>query len=125
ATSNICTNVALCALAATITLALWGKGGFRELSRMNYDRSEDLKERLAASPGVRIAFSGTTFNEFVVIPRPKQTDVVGQPLGDKILAGIPLLRCHDECAEGLLVCVTEMNPDEQIDRFVAALRRSS
>ncbi len=125
ATSNICTNVALCALAATITLALWGKQGFKELSRMNYDRSEDLKERLAAIPGVRPAFSGTTFNEFVIRPRQKPTDVVARLIDDKILAGIPLWRWYPELAEGLLVCATEMNTDEQIDRFVAALRRLS
>ncbi|HSA58192.1 MAG TPA: aminomethyl-transferring glycine dehydrogenase subunit GcvPA [bacterium] len=123
ATSNICTNVALCALAATITLALWGKQGFKELARMNFDRSQDLKERLAALPGLRIAFSGTTFNEFVVLPRQKPTDVVAKLVDDKILAGIPLWRWYPELAEGFLVCATEMNTDEQIDRFVAALRR--
>jgi glycine cleavage system P protein (glycine dehydrogenase) subunit 1 len=125
ATSNICTNVALCALAATITLALWGKGGFRKLAQMNYDRAEDLKERLASIPGVKIPFSGTTFNEFVIRPRLKPTDVVAKLADEKILAGIPLWRWYPELAKGLLVCTTEMNTDEQIDRFVAALRRIS
>lgn len=125
ATSNICTNVALCALAATITLALWGKEGFRELAQTNYDRVEDLKERLAAIPGIRLPFAGTTFNEFVVQTRVKPTDVVARLLDERIVAGIPLWRWYPELAEGLLICATEMNTDEQIDRLVDAFRRIS
>jgi len=123
ATSNICTNVALCALAATITLALWGKEGFREISQANFDRSEDLKERLASIPGVRLPFSGTTFNEFVIVARRKPTDIIARLVDDRILPGVPLWRWYPELAEGLLVCVTEMNTDEQVDRFVNALKR--
>jgi glycine dehydrogenase subunit 1 len=125
ATSNICTNVALCALAATVTLALWGKEGFRELSQMNYDRSEDLKERLSQIPGVRLPFAAPTFNEFVLTARLKPTDVVARLIDERILAGIPLWRWYPELAEGLLVCVTEMNTDEQVAKFAAALRRIS
>jgi len=125
ATSNICTNVALCALSATITLALWGKEGFQKLSQMNFDRSQDLRDRLSQIPGLRLPFSGTSFNEFVITTRQKPTDVVARLIDERILAGIPLWRWYPEMAEGLLICVTEMNTDEQIAKFAAALRRLS
>ena len=122
ATSNICTNVSLCALAATITLALWGKSGLRELSRINYSRSEDLKERLSKIPGVSIPFSGTTFNEFVVETKLDPDELVRRLSAEKIVPGIPLSKAYPEILRGLLVTVTEMNTDEQVKKLLEALR---
>lgn len=123
ATSNICTNVSLCALAAAITLALWGKKGFQELAAANYDRAESLKERLAKIPGVSLPFSGTTFNEFVVRTRTKPTDVIAKLVDDRTVPGVPLWRWYPELSDAMLVCVTEMNTDEQIDKLVNGLRK--
>jgi len=123
ATSNICTNVSLCALAATITLALWGKRGFQELAHTNFDRSEELKERLLKINGVSLPFSGTTFNEFVVRTRVKPTDLVARLVGDRTIPGIPLWRWYPELPDAMLVCVTEMNTDEQIDKLIAGLKK--
>lgn len=123
ATSNICTNVSLCALAATITLALWGKKGFQELAAANYDRAESLKERLAKIPGLSLPFSGTTFNEFVVRTRVKPTDVIAKLVNDRTVPGVPLWRWYPELTDAMLVCVTEMNTDEQIDKLVNGLKK--
>ncbi len=125
ATSNICTNVSLCALAATITLALWGKQGFSKLARINYDASEGLKERLTKefSAGVRFPFSGTTFNEFVIQTRVKPTDVIAKLVHDKILPGIALWRWYPELPDALLLCVTEMNTPEQIELLLGGLKK--
>ncbi len=123
ATSNICTNVSLCALAATITLALWGKKGFQELAAANYDRAESLKERLAKISGLSLPFSGTTFNEFVVRTRIKPTDVIAKLVNDRTVPGVPLWRWYPELSDAMLVCVTEMNTDEQVDKLVNGLKK--
>jgi glycine dehydrogenase subunit 1 len=125
ATSNICTNVSLCALAATITLALWGRQGFSKLAQINYDAGQELKERLSKEfpAGIRFPFSGTTFNEFVIQTRVKPTDVIARLLNDKIVPGIALWRWYPELPDALLVCVTEMNTPEHIDLLVGGLKK--
>ncbi len=123
ATSNICTNVSLCALAATITLSCWGKKGFEELARLNYDRACDLKRRLAALPGVRILLGGTTFNEFVISTPRDPEELTTRLLNDQVIPGVSLKEWYPELANPLLVCVTEMNTDDQIEKLENALRR--
>ena len=66
ATSNICTNEGLCALAATIHLCTLGKIGLRRLAELNLQRATYARQQLAAIPGCRVPFSGPTFNEFVL-----------------------------------------------------------
>ncbi len=123
ATSNICTNVALCALAATMTLALWGKAGLQQLAQMNFDRAELLKERLRSIRGIELRFRGVTFNEFVIrTPRDPQK-LVESLLKEKIIAGIPLGRWYPELEDSLLVCITEMNSENEIEKFVNGLTR--
>src|SRR5213078_39112 len=65
ATSNICTNHSLCALAVCIRMCLLGKQGFVELGRQSHARAEYLKGKLAQVPGLEIPYSAPTFNEFV------------------------------------------------------------
>jgi len=123
ATSNICTNEFLNALAATLYLSLLGPDGVRRVAELCVRKSHYLKERVAALPGYAIPFPGPTFHEFVVrTPRPAE-EIVRALVAEGFLAGVPLGRFHPEWEEGLLVCVTESRTREEMDRFVDALRR--
>lgn len=120
ATSNICTNVSLCALAATITLSLWGKGGFERLALNNFQRTENLKKRLREKK-FEIPFSGVTFNEFV-LRLPKDSEKVLGQLGEKkIFGGVPLECWYPKLENYIVICLTETTSDEQVDRLVEEL----
>lgn len=115
ATSNICTNQGLMALAFTVHMALLGEGGFKQLATLNHERACDLADALAKVPGVKIE-NQNFFNEFVIdLGTPAQT-VVDKLAGQGIIAGLAL--------EGhrLLVAATEMTTDEHIETFVSALK---
>jgi glycine dehydrogenase subunit 1 len=123
ATSNICTNSGLCALAFTIHLALLGEAGFGRLARLNHAAACSLADRLAALPGVNVV-NRSFFNEFVVrLPKPA-APVVDELAARGILGGVPLSRFYpgrDDLANLLLVAATETVTDDDIDRFAHAL----
>ena len=123
ATSNICTNSGLCALAFTIHLALLGDVGLRRLARLNHAAAVALAERLEQVPGIRL-LNRTFFNEFTMrLPRPA-AQVVEALAGAGVLAGIPVSRFYpenDTVADLLLVAATEMTTMEEIDRLEAGL----
>lgn len=125
ATSNICTNQALCATQLTIYLSLLGKQGFQKLAELNWQRAEYAKQKLTEIAGVKQMFPNqTTFNEFV-IALPKPTDVVLKALKAKgIDGGIPLNRWYPDWENALLVNVTEMNEPEDIDLFALELKEA-
>ncbi len=121
ATSNICTNQGLCALASTIYLATMGKEGLREAAIQNLQKADYLKNRLAKIKGYEIKFSADIFNEFVLTcPVPAQ-EVRDQLLQEKILAGVPLATFYPEMENDLLLCATETNTVEEIDRLADKL----
>ena len=121
ATSNICTNQGLCALAATVYLAVMGKQGLRELAVLNLRKADYLKNKLSKAGGFEIRFNADTFNEFVLkCPKPA-TEVRDSLLEHKILAGLPLGGHYPELADSLLLCATEMNTVEAIDRLTEKL----
>jgi glycine dehydrogenase subunit 1 len=117
ATSNICTNNSLCALRAAMYMACLGSAGFRELARLNRDKSEYLKGELLKS-GVEVPFSGPTFNEFVVrFPEGFGKRYAG--LKEKgIVAGLPLEPYYPELRGAFLLCVTETKSREDMDALV-------
>ncbi len=122
ATSNICTNQSLCALAGAAFLATLGKKGLAELARLNLAKADYAKRAIRREAGLVFPFSAPTFNEFVV-------DVKGDPkrvlarLGDEgILGGISLGRWYPELSGAILVCVTEMNPKPAIDRLARGMK---
>jgi len=122
ATSNICTNQALCALMATIFMCVYGKQGLRELAEQNLAKAHYAASALAQVPGTKLLFSAPFFNEFV-LQVPADTDVVLRRLAEqKILAGVDLAKFYPELKNTLLVCVTETQPRAAIDRLVAAYR---
>jgi glycine dehydrogenase subunit 1 len=124
ATSNICTNSGLCALAFTIHLALLGETGLTRLARLNHAAAVALAERLERVPGIGL-LNRTFFNEFTLrLPRPA-AEVVEALAGKGVLAGVPVSRFYPEnaaIADLLLVAATEMTATEDMDRLEAGLR---
>ncbi len=121
ATSNICTNQGLCALATAIFMSTLGKQGFRELSILNLRKADYLKNRLAHVPNFNIRFSADTFNEFVLeCPRPVE-EILNALKQEGIIGGYPLESCFPELKNCLLICVTELNTREEMDRLADKL----
>jgi glycine dehydrogenase subunit 1 len=123
ATSNICTNAGLCALAFTIHTALLGEAGLTRLARLNHAAACILADRLAAVPGVDIV-NQSFFNEFTVrLPKPA-APVVAALAEYGVLGGVPLSRFYperDDLADLLLVAATETVTDDDMIQFVRAL----
>ncbi len=123
ATSNICTNQALCALAATVHLCLLGKHGVREMAEHNLAKAQFALAELEKIPGVQRAFTGPVFNEFVIrFPRAVRL-VSARLLHENIIGPLPLGPWHLDLAKCGLVCVTETTPRGEIERLAAAVRR--
>jgi glycine dehydrogenase subunit 1 len=124
ATSNICTNSGLCALAFSIHMTLLGEKGLRDLAALNHARAVQAAERLATVPGVSV-LNDSFFNEFTLI-LPQNARDVARALADRqILGGVSLGRLYPdapELANGLLVTVTETVTDEDIAALVAGLK---
>ncbi len=128
ATSNICTNSGLTALAASMFMAAYGRRGLPALARQNFDKAHyahDAVLRAASSAGVRAAFGGPFFNEFVVRGLGSAAAVRDRLLGDGIVAGFPVGRDYPDLDDALLICVTEVNTAQEIDRLAAALAREA
>jgi glycine dehydrogenase subunit 1 len=126
ATSNICTNSGLCALAFSIHLALLGESGLTRLAELNHAKAVQLAERLEKLPGVSL-LNQTFFNEFTLrLPRPA-APLVDALAARGILAGVPVSRLLPErgdLADALLVAATELTTDSEIDALEAALREA-
>lgn len=124
ATSNICTNQALCALAATVHLCLLGKEGLREMAHQNLSKAQFALAELEKIPGVRRAFSAPFFNEFT-IEFPRSVRMLNADLlREKIIGPLALGSDYPELTKRALVCVTETTPRGEIERLAAALRRA-
>lgn len=121
ATSNICSNQGMCVLMVAIYLALHGKQGLRQLAEINYSKAQYARQQIAALDGFDVAFGGASFNEFVVLCEQPVATLQKRLHEQGILPGVSLGADYSELDNGLLVCVTEQNSREQIDRLVAAL----
>ncbi|MFN4032186.1 MAG: aminomethyl-transferring glycine dehydrogenase subunit GcvPA [Fimbriimonadales bacterium] len=123
ATSNICTNEALCALASTVFMASLGKSGFRELSETCTQKAHYAAHLLTQIPHVRLKYPNTPFyKEFVLeLPRPAH-EMCDALLDQNIIAGLPLGDYEATMQNDLLVCVTETRSREEIEAFAEALR---
>ncbi len=117
ATSNICTNNSLCALAAAMYMASVGRTGIKELARLNRDKCQYLKKGLREA-GFKIAFDTPTFNEFVVEFPAGFGAIYERLLEKKIVAGIALTPYYPELANHYVLCVTETRSKEEIDALV-------
>jgi glycine dehydrogenase subunit 1 len=122
ATSNICTNQALCALAATIHLSLLGKEGIREMAEQNMAKARFALNELETIPGVRRTFPAPFFNEFTV-ELPRSVKMVNtELLKSKIVGPFVLGSAYPELTKHALVCVTETTTRAQIENFAAGVR---
>jgi glycine dehydrogenase subunit 1 len=121
ATSNICTNHSLCALACAMYMATLGGTGIKALAQLNYDKCQYLKGELKKA-GFNIPFAQPTFNEFVVEFPANFAKTYDRLVADKIIAGLPL-ECHfRELKNHYLLCVTETISREDMDELVAAIK---
>jgi len=118
ATSNICTNEALYALAATIYLAALGKQGLRQVAELCYQKAHYAASLIAKLPGYSLPIAGTFFQEFVIQCPVSPPTINRQLMERNILGGLDISR---DIPNGMLVCVTEMNPREEIESLVEAL----
>jgi len=122
ATSNICTNVSLCALQAAIFMAVVGKNGLKEMAQLNLDKAEYAKQQLSKIKGVEVKRSAQTFNEFTVHLPKDASEVIGAMMKKGFAAGFALGRYYPGMERYLLVAVTEKRTKEEIDRYAKALQ---
>ena len=124
ATSNICTNAGLCALAFTVHLTLLGEAGFRRLAELNHAKACELADRLSAVPGVQLV-NESFFNEFTVrLPKPA-APVVEALAARRILGGLPVSRLIPDdpsVANLLLLAATETATEHGMGPLVSALK---
>ena len=119
ATSNICSNEQLVALAATVYLCALGRQGLRRIAELCYHKAHYAAEAIAVLPGYSLPLEGAFFKEFVVrCPRPPE-ETNAALLERGIIGGLDV---SDQIEKGMLLCVTEMNSREEIDGLVTALR---
>ncbi len=121
ATSNICSNEALCALAATTYLAYLGKQGLREVADLCLHNAHYLADRIAAVPGFRLAFARPFFHEFAVRCPVDPARINARLREVGIIGGYELGRAYPNLADAILFCATEMNRKADMDRLVDVL----
>jgi glycine dehydrogenase subunit 1 len=122
ATSNICSNQGLIALMAAMYLAYMGKQGVRDVAELCYNKAHFAAKEIDKLKGYKVVGEGPFFNEFVV-QCPKSVAEINQALQKKgILGGYDLEKDYPNAKNQMLVCVTEMNSRDQIERLVQALK---
>ncbi|AFQ45659.1 aminomethyl-transferring glycine dehydrogenase subunit GcvPA [Desulfosporosinus meridiei] len=121
ATSNICSNEALCALAFTMHLSALGKIGLKQMAYLNLQNAHYAAREISKLPGMSLFFSGPFFHEFVIKTEIEPAKINKVLLENKIIGGLDLARFYPELDHHLLFCVTETKSKADIDRLVARL----
>lgn len=120
ASSNICSNQMLCALAATMYLAFMGRDGLKEVAEQSMQKAHYLAEGLASVKGAKLRFEGTPFfDEFVVYTDKCAIDVDKALRGKGFVGGLPIVKLTGK-PEGMLWCATERNTREELDAVICA-----
>jgi glycine dehydrogenase subunit 1 len=114
ASSNICSNEALCALTAAVYMSVMGPQGMAEAARQSMAKAHYLADRLCSIKGVSMRYGGEFFHEFM-LDMPKIPQVLKALEENRILGGLP-------CDGGILWCATEKVPKEELDRTVSIVR---
>jgi glycine dehydrogenase subunit 1 len=126
ATSNICTNQGLIALAATIYMEAMGKKGLQEVAVQNAQKAAYAAKQISEIEGLSIPFSAPRFNEFVVrAPKPAEEILEKLRTEKDLIGGLALSRYYADNPNDFLICVTETNTKAQIDNLVEGLRNLS
>ena len=121
ATSNICTNVSLCALQSAVYMSLLGKQGLKELAQLNLDKAEFARRQIEKIEGVEVKRSSPTFNEFTV-RLPVDACAVAEVMIEKgFAAGFPLGRYYEDMKNYMIIAVTEKRTKEEILDYAKAL----
>jgi len=121
ATSNICSNEALCALAATVYLALMGRSGLKIVAELCVQKAHYLQEKICELPGYTAVNSAPFFKEFVIETPIPAKEIIQKAVDQAIYAGIDLGTFFSERKNQLLIAVTEKRTKEELDRFVEFL----
>ena len=124
ATSNICTNSGLCALAFTIHLSLLGEAGLRRLARINHANAVELADALGKVPGVKV-LNETFFNEFTIRVPGDAAQVIEKLAAKGVLGGVPCSRLapdNPDLRDLIVVAATEVNTDEDRAAYAQALK---
>ena len=116
ASSNICSNEALCAMTASVYLAAMGEKGLREAASLSFNKAHYLKDELLKIKGFSLLYNGEFFNEFVTKTPINSAELSKTLIKYDILSGLPLEE------DTMLWCATEMNSKSQIDELVAAIK---
>ena len=122
ATSNICSNQALCALTATIYLGAMGPHGLRESAMQSHHKAHYLAQKLQEIVGVELLFASPFFHEFAVKLPHSVEEVNARLIEYSMLGGLDLSRDYPELGQAMLLCCTEKRTREEMDNFAAALR---
>jgi glycine dehydrogenase subunit 1 len=125
ATSNICTNEGLCALAATVYLTLMGKQGFRQVGELCLQKAHYLQEEISRLKGFQPTFQTPFFKEFAVKPPIPPSALAKKLLPKGFFAGVDLGGFFPEFKDSLLIAVTEKRTKQEMDRFVLALKEAT
>ena len=122
ATSNICTNHGLIALAMGIRTAMLGRRGFEQAGRRCLNAAQYVRTGIEALEGFELPYSAPVFNEMVIRSAgPSAAELVERLAAEDIIAGIDLGRFQADWAQDLLVAVTELHTREELDRLLSAL----
>jgi len=122
ASSNICSNEALCALAVAIYMSLLGRNGYPKLALLNHVKAEKLK-KLLKDNGFQLPFGGPTFNEFVVRIGGDAAAKVNDLARQGVIAGVALGSFRTDLADCILVAVTEKTSDADMAALASALKK--
>ena len=123
ATSNICSNEALCALKAAVYLSVVGKEGLKEIALQCAQKAHYLKEQIIKISGFKEKFTSPFFKEFAIECKKSVKEINEELLKKNIIGGYDLGRAYPEMKNTMLLCVTEKRTEEEIDRFVNVLKK--
>jgi glycine dehydrogenase subunit 1 len=123
ATSSICTNEQLCALASTVYLALMGKEGLPAVSQLSLQKAHYLADQLTKIKGVTMCFQRPFFKEFAICCPVNPQKVIDSMRKEKIFAGIDMGRFDYDMKDGLLIAVTEKRTKEEMDHYVEVFEK--
>jgi glycine dehydrogenase subunit 1 len=125
ATSNICTNEGLCALSALVYLSWLGSDGLFNLSKINFEKGEKLAKSIQTINGFNLRFNSTHFNEFVIEFLDDATKLNKRLIEKNIQGGLVLDEFYPELKNCILIGVSEVHSDDDIDIFVKSLKEVS
>jgi len=123
ATSNICTNEALCALAATVYLSIMGKQGIKQVAEQTYAKSHYLAQEISKVNGFSLEYKHPFFKEFVVRTKLETDYIISQLMKENIFAGINLARFDARWKNLMLICATEKRIKQEIDKYIHLLQQ--